>query len=94
MADDHRIAVSAKCFVKNRGIAGKRGDVVLAISGDRRGRVTPHERSDSPVSGISKGGQEVAPAVRRIGKPMEAKGKWAGIAGRGTLMESICMMRR
>ena len=56
MADDHRIAIAIERFVKHGRISGERGDVVLAISRDRGGRVTAHERGDSSVSGIGKGG--------------------------------------
>jgi hypothetical protein len=61
--------------MKCGGVTSERGYVVLAVGGNRGGRITPHKGGDGSEARIGEGGKEVSPSISGIGKPVEAKGK-------------------
>ena len=52
-------------------------DVIAAVRRERRRHITPHERRHHPPTRVDKQWRHLAPAIRGVGKPMQAQRNWS-----------------
>ena len=75
VADDDGVLAGAQGVVQCVGIPGQGANLVVAVGRNLGRAVAAEERGHGVVAGGGQLGQEVAPGVGRVGKPVETQGQ-------------------